>query len=83
MGSPDDPGTDPDGMRSEALRGREERGKPRQFAVRLLPSRPLSSRGADDAPPPPGGGGGPPDIGSNTSPSSGYMMVDATDGGGP
>ncbi len=67
MGSPDDPGIDPDGLRSEALRGH----------------RPLSSRGADDAPPPPGGGGGPPDIGSNTSPSSGYMMVDATDGGGP
>ena len=82
MGSPDDPGIDPGGMRSEALRGREE-GKPLHLTVRLLLSRPLSSRGADDAPPPPGGGGGPPDIGSNTSPSSGYMMVDATDGGGP
>ena len=81
MGSPDDPGIDPGGMRSEALRGREE-GKPLHLTVRLLLSRPLSSRGAD-APPPPGGGGGPPDIGSNTSPSSGYMMVDAIDGGGP
>ncbi len=81
MGSPDDPGIDPGGMRSEALRGREE-GKPLHLTVRLLLSRPLSSRGVD-APPPPGGGGGPPDIGSRTSPSSGYMMVDATDGGGP
>ena len=81
MGSPDDPGIDPGGMRSEALRGREE-GKPLYLTVRLLLSRPLSSRGTD-APPPPGGGGGPPDIGSNASPSSGYMMVDATDGGGP